>query len=431
MRILLFLSAIITLYSCNNDLATIGQNLMENENFIEMKQFKIQNTSTVKLDSFITSSSTATGNFALNEIFIGKYTDKYSGTTVAIPCFQIAPSNMPILNFTFTLDSVVFNFKYNGKIWGDTASSTLQTFELHQLGALPELNEHDYNFFFNTQPLPPLKTGVPLGTASFIPRVDNMGKAYFKVDKAFGEELFRKMVLQDPIFEQIPWNFINSFKGLIIKPADGNTCLIGISALPGDLYMRVHFHKGEERFHYDIGLAQKQYQFNSILNTPIPVLASLDNQQKEVSFDQAGMAIIQGMSGYMIKMLLPNPPLQEQYTTIIKAELELKPLVFADATVPMPTTILGYRSNVLNEKLIDPITGTIFTGQYIKNQADREQNRYIFDLTSYYDALSKAPPQVEEQNYILLSVPSEGTSFNRLILEEIPVLRIYYASYNN
>ena len=57
MRIIFFLVfTILVLSSCNNDLTTIGQDLIYKENQIEVKTSYIEQTGTVRLDSFITTS---------------------------------------------------------------------------------------------------------------------------------------------------------------------------------------------------------------------------------------------------------------------------------------------------------------------------------------------------------------------------------------
>ena len=94
MRIIFFLVfTILVLSSCNNDLTTIGQDLIYNENQIEVKTSFIEQTGTVRLDSFITSS----GRYgdAISQMFMGRYEDQMSGTTVTYPCFQLVPSSTP------------------------------------------------------------------------------------------------------------------------------------------------------------------------------------------------------------------------------------------------------------------------------------------------------------------------------------------------
>ena len=82
MRLIFFLLiATLGLYSCNNDLTTIGQDLINNGNHIEVQTTLLKETGTIKIDSFITSS----GRYgsAITEMFMGRYKDQYSGVTTA------------------------------------------------------------------------------------------------------------------------------------------------------------------------------------------------------------------------------------------------------------------------------------------------------------------------------------------------------------
>ncbi len=116
MRLIFFLLiATLGLYSCNNDLTTIGQDLINNGNHIEVQTTLLKETGTIKIDSFITSS----GRYgsAITEMFMGRYKDQYSGVTTASPCFQIVPVSRPSINFRYLLDSVTFHFKVGKNIW--------------------------------------------------------------------------------------------------------------------------------------------------------------------------------------------------------------------------------------------------------------------------------------------------------------------------
>ena len=117
MRLIFFLLiATLGLYSCNNDLTTIGQDLINNGNHIEVQTTLLKETGTIKIDSFITSS----GRYgsAITEMFMGRYEDQYSGVTTASPCFQIVPVSQPSINFRYLLDSVTFHFKVGKKYLG-------------------------------------------------------------------------------------------------------------------------------------------------------------------------------------------------------------------------------------------------------------------------------------------------------------------------
>lgn len=437
MRILLLSVITIFLFSCNNDLSTIGQDLMGNGNFVEMKEYDITDISTVKLDSFLTSSGYSTGSYALTELLMGKYQDDYSGTTTAIPCFQILPYTIPSIGDTYFLDSVTLNFAYGGMIWGDTVSPTLQTFSLYRLDKLPDLNKDDDYLLYNVYPLPPYTE--KLSELKFYPLQKNIRRSYFKLDteagKAWGAKLFEAMVYKGKIFDDLPWSFINEFKGLAIVPADDNNCLLNIRMLPDSLYMRFHFHRTEDKSTFDIPFGQREYMYNSIKTENAGKFQALVNQQKNVSFQEAGISLIQGAAGYMTKMVLPKLPIPQQYTTIVKAELELEPEIFVNPYISMPSTINAYTSNNLNE-VLQPLynnqsSGTRVNGVFVPDPISKANSKYIFDVTDYYQRIISGDQNNSKEREILLRIPNWTTSFNRAVITEIPKLRVYYAHYNN
>lgn len=134
-------------------------------------------------------------------------------------------------------------------------------------------------------------------------------------------------------------------------------------------------------------------------------------------------------------MILPPAPLYGEYTTIIKAQLEIKPEFIYDNPVALPTSIMVYTTNDLNE-----LTGYLsnnsknnVTGTLVVNDQNTEDTRYIFDMTEYYQNLSSQPPTGLGQQ-ILLSVPNDGysstgISFNQMVVTEVPKVKFYYAKY--
>ena len=191
MRIIFFLVfTILVLSSCNNDLTTIGQDLIYNENQIEVKTSFIEQTGTVRLDSFITSG----GRYgdAISQMFMGRYEDQMSGTTVTYPCFQLVPSSTPNIAARIKLDSVTFHFKFGNKLWGDTISSPqIQTFDLYRLSELPYLNTEKGEYIYNVASI---AWGDSLGRVSFLPKRANMKEAEFKLENNdFLIDLFEKI----------------------------------------------------------------------------------------------------------------------------------------------------------------------------------------------------------------------------------------------
>lgn len=426
MRILLLFVAFIALYSCNNDLDSIGQDLIDNGTSVQESKYKIYSTATIKIDSFITSGGKS---YNVNELFVGRYDDNFSGITVATPYFAIVPSSIPNIESSFVYDSVTFNFKHTGQIWGDTIDYTTQTLELWQLKQNADPLEDLNYYLYNTYSVP---LDRKLGEVQFIPRRKSIQKTYFKLDDTFGRELWEKMKAKDDIFDNT-WSFINYFHGLAIKPADNNNCIITINAVADSLYMRFHYHKTEDESYIDFKLSQKELQFNNITSTPAPLFETLTKQEIQQPFLEKDFSMIQGLSGYMVKMTLPKLPIPEAYTTIIKAELEVPVVVANQSPVGMPQRLSVYQTNNKNE-IKDPLpnsisTGTVVTGVYQENLLNREDNKYIFDVTDYYQRMLKQPSATDEDYQILISVAGFGSTFDRVIIDELPVLKVYFAKY--
>jgi hypothetical protein len=137
----------------------------------------------------------------------------------------------------------------------------------------------------------------------------------------------------------------------------------------------------------------------------------------------------------MIKIILPTPPPQDQYSTLVKAELELNPLVFYNSSIAMPSEIALYKSNAENE-ILEPL---VKSAQEVKGKLkidyeNLDASRYTIDLTDYYNVLATGPEIPNDSDrftHIIISVQSMAQTFDRVIVEEKPILRLYYAHYNN
>ncbi len=442
-RIFVFIAGLLCLmYACNNDLTTIGQEVIGSDNYIGEEDILVTNTATVKPDSFITSCGEYASNY-INQMVMGKYVDKYSGTTVAIPCFQVSPASVPSLSNNTYLDSITLEFRYGGNIWGDTVyDPKLQKFSLYQLAEVPELNYDNNTYFYNTEPV---RTGRKIGETEFYPLIVNMSKAYFKVDQAVGEDLLERLIYREGEADDIYnvnkegnityYNFFRYMKGLAIVPDEENDCMMTIHAQSDSLYLCLYYSVDGNSASLHFPLSLREYQYNRITNKPIPEFESLTNQEQSVSFDSVNLSLTQGLAGYMTKMILPPAPLYGEYTTIVKAQLEIKPEFIYDNPVALPSSIMVYTTNDLNELtgyLSNNSTNNV-TGTLVVNDQNTEDTRYIFDMTEYYQNLNNRPPTGLGQQ-ILLSVPNDGysstgISFNQMVVTEVPKVKFYYAKY--
>lgn len=433
---------LLIIYSCNNNISTIGQDLINNNNHIGEDNIIVTNIGTIKVDSFIVSSGEYSTSY-INKLVMGKYVDTiYAGTTVAIPCFQVVPYVLPNISYSAVLDSVTLQFRYGGNMWGDTLYNIQpQRFKLYQLESLPKLNYDNNTLFYNTHPV---ELGDEIGSTSFLPLARSMAESYFRIDDNLGEDLFHRLVyrqdndIYQPSSGPVPYiSFLDYFKGLAIVPDEANNCLMTIHALSDSLYMEFHYSESGTSKIIRFPLGQREYQYNRIVTTPVEKLAVLNESQKnEVTSEEAGFTIVQGLSGYMIKMQLPQPPGYPEYSTIIRAELELKPDIFYNIPISLPKSVNVYTTNDLNELtgVLTDKSGNTITGSLVLDETSLQNSKYVFNLTEYYQNLSTAPPLARDPQ-ILLSIPndglsSSGISFDRMILLETPKIKIHYANYN-
>ena len=114
-----------------------------------------------------------------------------------------------------------------------------------------------------------------------------------------------------------------------------------------------------------------------------------------------------------------------------KAEIEIKPRVWASPEVAYPSTISVYYTNKINEikGVAYNSTNNPITGRYVKTE-NNEEDRYIFDITDYYQTISRYSDS-KDVRQLLLTIPNLTSSFNRMIIKDVPVLRVYYASYKD
>lgn len=436
------IGALFLIYACNNDLKTIGQDMVVNGNYIEEMEIPVTSVATVRLDSFVTSK----GRYGLPEnnitkLIVGKYQDEETppqgGNTKAIPCFQITPASYPKIAANAVLDSTTFHIHYAGNMWGDTIFERKeQLLRLYQLKKLPEFDYERGGYFYNNTPI---KLDSCIGENRFIPTVTGINNSYFRIDDTLAHDLFERIRYKqtDDIYEESNSSeysflkFLEYFKGLAIVPDEDNTCLFSIKARSDSLYLQFNYRVNDTIRKLRFPLAQLNMQFNLFetdrKGTPYE---SLEDDTCTVSLNKAEQAITQGLTGYMVKLRLPVVPKSQVYSTIIKAQLEVNVQYIEKLPLGFPPYIAVYTSDDLNR-----ITGRLanntdnpVNGLLQINQTNPNKSMFVFDMTEYYQRLSANPSKTEGQQ-ILLSVPNMNLSYDQLIVTETPVVRFYYANY--
>ena len=427
------------IYACNNDLKTIGQDMVANGNYIEEKEVPVTSIATVQLDSFVTSCGRYGSNI-ISELFVGRYKSEKQpaagGVTTAVPCFQITPLGVPQVAMNAVLDSVTFHMKYAGKIWGDTIyNPRKQSFELYQLKEVPKMDYEKGGFFYNNTAV---RLDSCIGSSSFYPNLTGINNTTIRIDDKLANDLFERIRFKrdDDIYRptnsEFPYiRFMEYFKGLALVPGDDNDCLFSVNSKPDSLYMQFNYREGADVRYLRFPIGQVNLQYNQILTdkTGTP-FEELQNQTMSLPMEKSGFSLAQGFTGYMVKMQLPVVPIRKLYTTIIKAQMEVKAKYIKKNPLTYPSQIIVYMSDKLNRinGLMMNSTDIPVTGYLEINETNPQNSKYVFDMTEYYQRRAGSMVQTEG-DYVLLSVPTMNLTYDQLKVFEKPVVRFYYANY--
>lgn len=434
MKNLLFIFCLILCWACNNDVTSIGQDLINDDSYVELVKYNIDNSATIKIDSFPTSTGKNGG--VMSNLIVGTVQDPITGITSAQPYFSFVPSGGSTINHTHKFDSITFNIKYNGEIWGDT--NKIQTFRLYQLSSLPVLNKQN-DLLYNTTTTP--YNPEPLGTYQILPHSRHLMNFRIRLDDQLGRELFDKVKYGDEYIKNALY-FVRYFKGVTLVPDEGNSCIFGFESATDSISIQLHFHDAENQLTYLFtpSTAYSEYTYEKLHNdasgTPYE---RLTKQTENLPFKEAdrpnakhGQLVTQGLSGFSIKMCLPIAPAGDKYKTIIKAEIELRPQPGSYKEIKLPETLYLYQSNRYNDLIgtINKSDGNVITGKLVRDEERPEEERFVINITDYYNALCQNA-DADSKNYIIVSVPADlmSSSLNRLTVNRIPVLNIYYALY--
>ncbi len=436
------IGALFLIYACNNDLKTIGQDMVVNGNYIEEMEIPVASVATVRLDSFITSMGRyGNSSNVISKLIVGKYQDvetpPQGGITTATPCFQITPASYPKIAANAVLDSTTFHISYAGNMWGDTIFERKeQILRLYQLKKLPEFDYERGGFFYNNTPI---ELDSCIAENKFLPTVSGINNSYFRVDDTLAHDLFERIRYKrtDDIYEMSNSSefaflkFLEYFKGLAIVPDSNNTCLFSIKARADSLYLQFNYRENTTIKKLRFPLSQLNMQYNQFKTDRSGTdFEELKYDTCTVSLDKAKKAITQGLTGYMVKLELPKVPKNQVYSTIIKAQMEINVQYIEKLPLGFPPYITVYTTDELNR-----ITGRLannsdspVNGLLQINQTNPNKSMFVFDMTEYYQRQTINSTSQKGQQ-VLLSVPYMNLSYDQMIVTETPVVRFYYANY--
>ena len=148
-------------------------------------------------------------------------------------------------------------------------------------------------------------------------------------------------------------------------------------------------------------------------------------------------------------MKLPYIANNDAYKTILKAEIVLKPIVGNAEDIPeLKNTTLQIFNLDRNGRLRSALTdmaGNSVTATLQANPDYQDSKSYVIDITDYYNSVVTSASDIDPQlnlliglvgvprqigyNETLTMVGAVATTFDRIVIDKTPILRIYYANY--
>lgn len=433
---LCIVSLLLLIYACSNDLESIGQDIVDNNNYIGSELVTVLNTATIRLDSFPTSSGTwgssSSGSSVPKYIIVGKYDEPHGGTTTAVPCFQLdIPSDLGSPSFNAALDSAVFCIHLGSKIWGDTTYNIKsQGYNIYRLKELPEIvySPTFNDYFYNISPVDYDRDSL-IGRLEFLPKVEHINKAWTRVNDNLAERMFYEMKFRSgkDSYYANTYAFRNFFKGLAIVPDETNDCLISLNA-QDSLFMRFFYHDNGAERTTTFKVSRSEFLYNQYLTdrTDSP-FAALESQRDEVYLRDVDFALCQGLSGYATTFTLPYPIGMPRYSTLLKVQLEVKVEYYTNNPIDAPASLYLYELNKTNDfmgRLQNTSSDVVGTPQESGGENERY---YIFDMTEYYQNVIDRYDNTQTDVAIVL--PEITSSYDYIVVKEEPVVRFYYANY--
>lgn len=389
------------------------------------------NLTTVVLPNIPTSGQGA--------LLLGRYTRAGIGSSSSSPFFQVVPSDYDYSSIPVgaRFDSVNLELRtHNSRYYyGDT---TLQhKISVHQITQPLETTTLTPGGIHNVQ-VPIYVEGAaifahqtfdydanPLGELVYYPRPRALQHLSVKLDDAFGQDLFDKMVNSASQVSSAG-NFVEYINGLAVIPDANNSSLIAYNdTIATNIYYSYvgsdGFRKSESKSlvignydlkynHFEADRTGTPYEALSV-NNAIPA-----QQSNGQSFLQAG-------EGVATKIDIPA--LREFMHTsdiaINKVELEVEVTSSNDILYPLPTgqatpmLFIANSDGIVNDFIKAPFSLNAQVAQYVPGNNTGRNAKYIFNLIEYIRTVND-PATLN--NFLVLSLgpPTLFTTANSVVI---------------
>lgn len=400
-------------FSCKKVDIKFGEQFLDN-GYTQIMKIDTFNAdlSTIRVDSFPTSSSGAT--------LLGTYTDPYFGKITSQCYSEMIPPfyEGPYTNTFF--DSICLIMVPNRVFYGDSTQPV--QVNVHKVTQIINGYEDNPLQINNVREFP--VDPVPLGSASVLVNPLRRDSIKIRLSDAFGIELLNKLADPNDNDMRTSSAFIKYFNGIRVSTSNNGTFAFGCK---DSLVIRLYYKQSQLFLNskkYDISIGAKFHHYNQIsvdrngsalqdLNNNRELHSSLTGNAAYTSYVGGAMARVRFNSVRDI-LKLPN------YAKLLRATLIVRPLRGSySPSFALPPLLRMASTNVNNQIGFDLFfvnNGTAVTqyGNLTLDYLYGENTNYFYDVTDYVGTLVKEPTLSNPGMLMLPPSPSLETSFNRL-----------------
>lgn len=454
---IIIISLFAFLSSCNSDgfqEHEVGDSLIDNSTEVRLiDTFQIK-SSTVKLDSLLTSGQ--------SNILFGSYEDEFFGRiksdfyAVVDLGGAFSLSEVEVSGNTekvpIRFDSLVFISYPDGAYMGDTIPT--QSMAIHRVTEEIEIPDDQIGFFDHTTFSYEEES---LGSANFIAKPIKQASEYnetneadvefyrggirFKMDEALGLDIVRMVNTEnDTVLFADKWN--KYFQGVVLKAGEDNSLMLSYSLETGKMKMRLYYTytenslAGTQDFH-DFSIQTSPLNFTNVKSdfSSAPYdLNQISDESLELSSEETGdLAFAHGGLGILTKIKIPY--LEELNTIgstggVLKAELIFYPKddSFDQSILKLPSNPFTlYQTDRKNQFLtqLPSVTGSGASSILDFSSGNMDEWYYSIDVTSYVNSVLANGQDFDDAllltlPYSRLDVPVPANFMDRLVIENDP-----------
>lgn len=429
-RWLIWLNLVLIAFSCEDGDPdnTIGLSLLDSDTYVEMIDTLQVVTSTVQLDSTISSGD----DFG----YVGFVNDSISGKVFAETFFKVEWPTSSNIHDDEWVDSMVLEVNYSGFLFGDTAE-VIELF-VHEVAFTYELPDDGYFYSHNKISYFP----DVLGSVEYDPQ-DSDSIIEIRMTDEFTQRVFEILEERDYTYDETT-SFQDYLEGLVITTSKDEDAIIGLDFSSSSglvLYISEPDEYSSQR-EISIGYSDSDEQFYHLeMDFSECPFSMLETSNEFLADESNGLCLIQPAAGIFTKVELPsleNLLMISEYGTVLSAELIIKPEIGMQSHSDFPEGLVLYEGDSDNYP-VDVISGSDgydITSYFTQDVYYNENTYYGFDVSDYIiDELSDN--YVDPTRSILISIDNgeDYPTLQNLLLkggsdpDDKPLLKIHYLTF--